>query len=78
MWGKRKKAVSLGGGGGGGVGGWGGGWEVEKLSYLRHARSTGSPRSQNEIVNMQLIFMLFMGQNIKKECVSFLGRFNVI
>ena len=78
MWGKRKKAVSLGGGGGGGVGGWGGGWEVEKLSYLRHAGSTGSPRSQNEIVNMQLIFMLFMGQNIIKERVSFLGRFNVV
>ena len=78
MWGKRKKAVSLGGGGGGGVGGWGGGWEVEKLSYLRHAWSTGSPRSQNEIVNMQLIFMLLMGQNIIKECVSFLGRFNVV
>ena len=76
MWGKRKKAVSL---GGGGVGGWGGGgWGVEKLRYLRHAGSTGSPRSQNEIVNMQLIFMLLMGQNIIKEWVSFLGWFNVV
>ena len=76
MWGKRKKAVSL---GGGGVGGWGGGgWGVEKSCYLRHAGSTGSPRSQNEIVNMQLIFMLLMGQNIIKEWVSFLGWFNVV
>ena len=76
MWGKRKKAVSL---GGGGVGGWGGeGWGVEKLCYLRHAGSIGSPRSQNEIVNMQLIFMLLMGQNIIKEWVSFLGWFNVV
>ena len=57
MSGKRKKAVSL---GGGGVGGWGGeGWGVEKLCYLRHAGSTGSPRSQNEIVNMQLIFVTY-------------------
>ena len=76
MWGKRKKAVSM---GGGGVGGWGGGgWGVEKLCYLRHAGSTGSPRSQNEIVNMQLIFKLLMGQNIIKEWVSFLGWFNVV
>lgn len=68
MWGKRKKAVSLGGGGGGGVGGWGGGWEVEKLSYQRHARSTGSPRSQNEIVNMQLIFVTYGAKYHKGMC----------